>query len=119
MVKVRMVAATVAVVLGGLTATGAAFAGGPAATSGDRPGTKGKAAFCTRLDSMLENKQKAAARMAKKAARIQARIDSGDLTDAQKARAQKHLARTLALQAKLEKRADRLQAAFEKHCTTA
>lgn len=117
MVKVRMVAATVAVVLGGLTATGAAFAGGPAATSGDRPGTKGKAAFCKRLDNMIEKKQNAGNRLEKVAAKIQARIDSGNLTDEQEARAQKHLARVQALIAKLDKRVDRLEAVYDKHCT--
>ena len=116
MMKVRMVAATVAVVLGGLTATGAAFAGGPEA-AGERPGAKGKAAFCKRRDTMIENKQNAGNRLEKVAAKIQARIDSGDLTDAQEARAQKHLARVQALIVKLDKRVERLQAAFEKHCT--
>ena len=87
MLKVRFVAATVAVVLGGL-ATGAAFAGGPPA---EHPGAKGKAAVCNRLDEMIEAKQNAGNRLEKVAAKIQARIDSGDLTDEQKARAEKHL----------------------------
>jgi hypothetical protein len=117
MLKVRFVAATVAVVLGGL-GTGAAFAGGPPAAAGDRPGAKGKAAVCKRLDAMVEKKQNAGNRLEKVAAKIQARIDSGDLTDEQEARAAKHLERVNALIAKLDKRVDRLQAAFEKHCTT-
>ena len=116
MLKVRFVAATVAVVLGGL-ATGTAFAGVTPAASAERPGAKGKAAFCNRLDAMIERKQNAGNRLEKVAAKIQARIDSGDLTDAQKARAEKHLARLTTLIAKLDKRVDRLQAAFEKHCT--
>jgi hypothetical protein len=114
MLKVRFVAATVAVVLGGI-GTGAAFAGGPPA---ERPGAKGKAAFCNRLDAMIEKKQNAGNRLEKVAAKIQARIDSGDLTEEQEARAQKHLARVNALIVKLDKRVDRLQAAFERHCTT-
>ena len=117
MLKVRIVAATVAVVLGGLV-TGAAFAGGPPTASADRPGATGKAAFCHRLDAMIEHKQNAGNRLEKVAAKIQARIDSGNLTDAQEARAEKHLARVQALIAKLDKRVERLQAAFEKHCTT-
>jgi hypothetical protein len=112
MLKVRFVAATVAVVLGGL-GTGAAFAGGPPA---EHPGAKGKAAVCTRLDEMIEAKQNAGNRLEKVAAKIQARIDSGDLTDEQKARAQKHLDRVNALVVKLDKRVDRLQAAVEKLC---
>jgi hypothetical protein len=111
--KARMLAATLVVAVGGLTATGAALAVKPATS----PAQKNKAAFCKRLDSMVEMKQNAGNRLEKKAARIQARIDSGDLTDEQTARAQKHLARTLVLIAKLDKRVDRLQAAFEKHCT--
>jgi hypothetical protein len=114
--KVRFVAATVAVVLGGL-GTGAAFAGGPPAASAERPGANGKAAFCKRLDAMVEKKQNAGNRLEKVAAKVQARIDSGDLTDAQEARAEKHLARLNALIAKLDKRVDRLQAAFTKHCS--
>ncbi len=117
MLKVRFIAATVAVVLGGL-ATGTAFAGGPPAASTERPGAKGKAAFCHRLDTMIENKQNAGNRLEKVAAKIQARIDSGNLTDAQEARAEKHLARLEALITKLDKRVDRLQAAFDKHCAT-
>ncbi len=115
MVKARMVAATVAVALGGLTATGAALAGGPPA---ERPAQKDKAAFCKRLDSMITQKQNAGKRLTKVAAKIQKRIDSGKLTDAQKARAAKHLARVNALIAKLDKRVERLQAAHAKHCTT-
>ena len=111
--KARMLAATLVIAVGGLTATGAALASKPATS----PAQKNKAAFCKRLDSMIEKKQNAGNRLEKKAARIQARIDSGDLTDEQKARAQKHLARTLALITKLDKRVDRLEAAFEKHCT--
>lgn len=113
MVKVRIVAALLTVVLGGLMATGAALAGRPDAAA-ERPG---KAAFCKRLDNMIEHKQNAGNRLEKVAAKIQARIDSGDLTDAQKARAEKHLARVQALIAKLDARVARLQAAFEKHCT--
>jgi division protein CdvB (Snf7/Vps24/ESCRT-III family) len=113
MVKVRIVAALLTVVLGGLMATGAALAGRPDASEA-RPG---KAAFCKRLDAMIEKKENAGNRLEKVAARIQARIDSGDLTDAQKARAEKHLARVQALIAKLDARVARLQAAFEKHCT--
>jgi peptidoglycan hydrolase CwlO-like protein len=116
MVKQRFLAVVTAVVLGGLTATGAAFADNPN-TAGERPGAKGKAAFCKRLDAMIEKKQNAGNRLEKVAAKIQARIDSGDLTDEQKARAEKHLARVNALIAKLDKRVERLQAAFEKHCT--
>jgi hypothetical protein len=112
MVKVRIVAALLTVVLGGLMATGAALAGRPD-TAGERPA---KAAFCKRLDAMIEKKENAGNRLEKVAAKIQARIASGDLTDAQKARAEKHLARVQALIAKLDKRVDRLQAAFEKHC---
>ena len=113
MLKVRFVAATVAVVLGGL-ATGAALAGGPPA---EHPGAKGKAAVCKRLDTMIEMKQNAGNRLEKVAARIQARIDSGDLTDEQEARAGKHLERVNALIVKLDKRVDRLQAAVAKLCT--
>ena len=116
MLKVRFVAATVAVVLGGL-ATSAAFAGGPPAANAEHPGATNKAAVCKRLDAMIEKKQNAGNRLEKVAAKIQARIDSGDLTDAQKARAEKHLARLTALIAKLDKRVDRQNAAFEKHCT--
>jgi hypothetical protein len=112
MVKARIVAATVAVALGGLVASGSAVAGKPA----DNP-AKNKAAFCKRLDSMIEKKQNAGNRLEKVAAKIQARIDGGNLTDEQEARAQKHLARVNALIAKLDKRVDRLQAAYEKHCT--
>jgi len=118
MLKVRFVAATVAVVLGGL-ATGAAFAGGPPAASAERPGAKGKAAFCNRLDAMIEHKQNAGNRLEKVAVKIQARIDSGNLTDRQEARALKHLARVNALIVKLDKRVERLTAASEKHCATA
>lgn len=117
MVKQRFLAVVTAVVLGGLTATGAAFAGDNPRAAGERPGAKGKAAFCKRLDTMIEKKQNAGNRLEKVAAKIQARIDSGDLTDEQKARAEKHLARLNALIAKLDKRVERLQAAFEKHCT--
>jgi hypothetical protein len=113
MLKVRFVAATVAVVVGGL-GNGAAFAGGPPA---EHPGAKGKAAVCNRLDAMIEAKQNAGNRLEKVAAKIQARIVSGDLTDEQRARAEKHLARVNALIVKLDKRVDRLQAAAEKLCT--
>jgi hypothetical protein len=114
MVKVRMVAATFAVALGGLTATGAALAGGPPA---DRP-AKNKAAICERLDHMIEQKQNAGKRLTKVALKIEARMNSGKLSERQMARAAKHLARVEALIEKLDKRADRLQAAFDKHCTT-
>ena len=117
MVKQRFLAVVTAVVLGGLTATGAAFAGGNPNASAERPGAKGKAAFCDRLDAMIEKKENAGNRLEKVAAKIQARIDSGDLTDAQEARAAKHLARVNALIEKLDKRVDRLNAAFDKHCT--
>jgi peptidoglycan hydrolase CwlO-like protein len=117
MLKQRLLAVVTAVVLGGLTATGAAFAGDSPRANAERPGAKGKAAFCKRLDTMIEKKQNAGNRLEKVAAKIQARIDSGNLTDEQEARAQKHLARVQALIAKLDKRVDRLQAAFEKHCT--
>jgi hypothetical protein len=115
MLKLRVVAATVAVAVGGLMATGAALATGKPAASEH---AVGKAAFCKRLDTMIEKKQNAGNRLEKVAARVQARIDSGDLTDEQKARAQKHLERLNALIAKLDKRVDRLQAAFTKHCTS-
>ena len=115
MLKVRFVAATVAVVLGGL-ATSAAFAGGPPAANAEHPGAKNKAAVCKRLDDMIEKKQNAGNRLEKVATKIQARIDSGDLTDEQKTRAQKHLDRVNALIVKLDKRVDRLQAAVEKLC---
>jgi peptidoglycan hydrolase CwlO-like protein len=113
MVKVRIVAATVAVAIGGLVATGTAVAGKPA----DNP-AKNKAAICKRWDAMIEKKQNAGNRLEKVAAKVQARIDSGKLTPEQTARAQKHLARLNALIAKLDKRVDRLQAAYDKHCTT-
>src|SRR5262245_28546246 len=114
MLKLRVVAATVAVAVGGLLATGAALAAGQPAASEH---AVGKAAVCKRLDAMIEMKQNAGNRLEKVAARVQARIDSGDLTDAQKTRAQKHLDRLNALIAKLDKRVDRLQAAFAEHCT--
>ena len=113
MTKVRMVAATFAVALGGLTLTGAAVAGKPA----DTP-AKNKAAVCKRYDALIEKKQNAGNRLEKVAAKVQARIDSGKLTPEQTARAQKHLDRLEALIAKLDKRVDRLQAAKAKHCTT-
>ena len=112
MVKQRLLVGLMAVVLG-LMVTGAAFAVGPPA---ERPGTKGKAAVCKMLDTLIEHKQNAGNRLEKVAARIQARIDSGDLTDAQEARAAKHLTRVQALIVKLDKRVDRLQAAVQTHC---
>jgi hypothetical protein len=117
MLKQRLLVGVAAVVLGGLTASGAALAGGPAGASLERPGAKGKAAFCNRLDEMIVKKQNAGNRLEKVAARIQARIASGDLTDAQKARAEKRLARVQANAAKHDARVARLSAAFAKHCT--
>jgi hypothetical protein len=114
MTKIRMTAAAIVVALVGLTLTGAALAGKPA--PGERPG---KAAFCKRLDHMIEMKQNAGNRLEKVAAKIQARIDNADLTPRQEARAQKLLARIQALIAKLDARAARLQAAYDKHCATA
>jgi predicted nuclease with TOPRIM domain len=115
MVKVRIVAATVAVALGGLVATGAAVAGKPA----DNPApAKNKAAFCKRLDDMIEKKQNAGNRLEKHVAKLEARLANPELTAEQKARLEKKIARTKALIAKLDKRVDRLTAAFEKHCAT-
>ena len=115
MTKVRITAATVVVALGGLTATGAALAERPA----DNPGpAMNKAAFCKRLGEMIEQKQNAGNRLEKHLAKLEARAANPDLTAEQKARLARKIARVTALIAKLDKRVDRLQAAYAKHCTT-
>ena len=116
MVKQRLLVAVTAVVLGGLAATGAAFAGENPRVGGERPAAA-KRELCDRLAWQLKQKRVAIHRLKTVAAKIQRRIESGRLTDEQKARARKHLARIEALIAKLEQRLERLQAAYEKHCT--
>jgi uncharacterized coiled-coil protein SlyX len=116
MTKVRITAATIVVALGGLTATGAALAGKPADNTAP---AKNKAAFCKRLDDMIEKKQNAGNRLEKHLAKLETRLANPDLTAEQKARLTRKVAHVTALIAKLDKRVDRLQAAYAKHCTPA
>ena len=113
MAKLRKVTAIVAVVLGSLTVTGAALAEDrqPQRSPGDHR------AFCERLQEAAQDVRAKIGQIEALQERIEAKIESGELTRQQEARAKKALRYLEALQDELEDRLERMLEVYEEHCT--
>jgi predicted RNase H-like nuclease (RuvC/YqgF family) len=79
--------------------------------TGKRQGPK-----CDRLDHVINGLERAKSNLQKKMARVQAKIASGDLSEAQLARARAFLARLEKRLAKVEALIERLGTKFEQKC---
>ncbi len=112
MAKRRFLVAIVAVVLGVLTTTGAAFA------SETRPQRDGRdhRAFCERLQSQAQHLRAAIARLEAMSEMIKRKIASGELTEEQLVRARHALAKIERIQAELKEKLQRLLAIYGENC---
>jgi hypothetical protein len=115
MARRRMLVAVVAVVLGGLTATGAAFGSGADRGRGDRPGV-GHRVSCERLEHRIQHVRAAIGKLQALADRIEARIASGELTPEQQARARHALAKIEDALERLEAKLRKLLEVYENRC---
>jgi len=130
MVKRRVFVAIIAVVLGSLTVTGAAFAtdvrGGEPATEvrgvepttelrGDRDG-RDQRAFCERLESKIQHLRAALGRLEALEERIERAIASGTLTPEQLVRARHALAKIERLSEALEEQLERAVEIYKEQC---
>lgn len=121
MAKRRLLVAIVAVVLGAITATGAAFAGEvrgerPAIeVRGDRHGRDHRA-FCERLESKIQHLRAAIGRLEALEERIERLIASGTLTEEQLARARHALAKIERAQEALEEQLERALEIYDERC---
>jgi len=113
MAKRRLLVAVVAVVLGSLTATGAALAeeAKPQRDRGDHR------AFCERLQSKAEQLRAAIGRLEAMSDAIKRKIASGELTDEQMARARHVLAQIEREQAELKAKLERLLEIYRARCS--
>ena len=112
MAKRRFLVAIVAVVLGALTATGAAFAN---ETRTQREG-RDQRAFCERLQSQAQHLRAAIARLEAMSEMITRKIASGELTEEQLVRARQALAKIERMQAELKEKLERLLAIYGESC---
>ena len=112
MAKRRFLVAIVAVVLGALTATGAAFAN---ETRPQRDG-RDQRAFCERLQSQAQHLRASIARLEAMSEMIQRKIASGELTEEQLVRARHALAKIERIQAELKEKLERLLAVYGERC---
>jgi len=112
MAKRRFLVAIVAVVLGALTATGAAFA------NETRPQRDGRdhRAFCQRLQSHAQHLRAEIARLEAMSEMIERKIASGELTEEQLVRARHALAKIERIQAALKEKLERLLAIYGENC---
>jgi hypothetical protein len=121
MAKRRLLIAIVAVVLGALMATGAAFAGDvrgdrpPVEARGDRDGRDHRA-FCERLESKIQHLRAALGRLEALEEKVERLIASGTLTEEQLARARHALAKIERAQEGLEDQLERLLGAYAEKC---
>lgn len=121
MAKRRLLVAIVAVVLGALMATGAAFAGD---VRGERPATEVRGdrdgrdhrAFCERLESKIQHLRAAIGRLEALEERIERLIASGTLTEAELARARHALAKIERAQEALEEQLERALEIYDERC---
>ena len=112
MAKRRLLVAVVAVVLGSLTATGAALAeeAQPQRDRGDHR------AFCERLQSKAEELRAAIGRLEAMSDMIKRKIASGELTEEQLIRARHALAQIEEKQAELQAKLRRLLEIYAARC---
>lgn len=130
MAKRRVFVAIIAVVLGSLTVTGAAFAtevrGGEPATEvrgvepttevrGDRDGRDHRA-FCERLESKIQHLRAALGRLEALEEKIERAIASGTLTEEQLVRARHALAKIERVSEALEEQLERAVKIYEEQC---
>jgi predicted RNase H-like nuclease (RuvC/YqgF family) len=115
MAKRRLLVAITAVVLGGLTASGAAFAGESQREPGERPGRDHRA-FCERLESKMQHLRAAIGRLEELADKIERKIESGTLTPEQEARARKALAKVNEAIDRLQQQLRHLMEVYEERC---
>ena len=111
MAKRRFLVAVVAVVLGVLTATGAAFA------NETRPQRDGRdhRAFCERLQSQAQHLRAAIGRLEAMSEMIKRKIAS-ELSEEQLVRARHALAKIERMQAELREKLERLLAIYGERC---
>ncbi|OFW72782.1 MAG: hypothetical protein A2Y55_01585 [Actinobacteria bacterium RBG_16_68_12] len=111
MAKRRFLVAVVAVVLGVLTATGAAFA------NETRPQRDGRdhRAFCERLQSQAQHLRAAIGRLEAMSEMIKRKIAS-ELSEEQLVRARHALAKIERMQAELREKLERLLAVYGERC---
>ena len=111
MAKRRFLVAIVAVVLGALTATGAAFA------NETRPQRDGRdhRAFCERLQSQAQHLRAAIGRLEAMSEMIKRKIAS-ELSEEQLVRARHALAKIERMQAELREKLERLLAVYGERC---
>ncbi|HLG09545.1 MAG TPA: hypothetical protein VI409_12830 [Gaiellaceae bacterium] len=112
MAKVRLLVAVVAVALGALTATGAALAneGEP------QRGARDHRAACERLESKIRHLRAAIGRLEAMSDMLERKIESGQLTPEQEARAKHALRKIEALQEELGERLERLLEIYGERC---
>ena len=112
MAKCRFLVAIVAVLLGALTATEAAFA------NETRPQRDGRdhRAFCERLQSQAHHLRAEIARLEAMSEMIKRKIASGELTEEQLVRARRALAKIERMQAELKEKLERLLAMYGENC---
>ena len=112
MAKRRFLVAIVAVVLGALTATGAAFG------NETRPQRDGRdhRTFCERLQSQAQHLRAEIARLEAMSEMIKRKIASGELTEEQLVRARHALAKIERIQAELKGKLERLLAIYGENC---
>jgi peptidoglycan hydrolase CwlO-like protein len=115
MAKRRLLVAITAVVLGGLTASGAAFAGESQRAPGERPGRDHRA-FCERLEAKMQHVRAAIGRLEELAEKIERKIESGTLTPEQEARARQALAKVEAAIDRLQEKLEKLQDVYAERC---
>ena len=115
MARRRILVAIVAVVLGGLTATGAAFGSESDRGRGDRPGHDQRA-FCERLEQRIQNLRERIGKLEALADRIEAKIASGELTPEQEKRARHALAHIQDKVARLQEQLEKLLAVYRARC---
>ncbi|MGH3066551.1 MAG: hypothetical protein ACRDOF_09680 [Gaiellaceae bacterium] len=117
--------AVVAVVLGSLAMTGAAWADDRTPVRGvgvvgerePQRDRRDHRAFCERLQEQAQNLRERIGEIQALQERIRAKIASGELTRAQEARAKKALRYLEDLQEELEERLERLLELYEEKCT--
>jgi hypothetical protein len=115
MARRRMLVAVVAVVLGGLTATGAAFGSGTERGRGNALRVDHRM-FCERLEHRIQRVRAAIGKLDALADRIEAKIASGELTPEQEARARHALAKIEEALERLEAKLRKLLDVYENRC---
>jgi methyl-accepting chemotaxis protein len=116
MARRRMLVAVVAVVLGGLTATGAAYAGEREPARGNALGVDHRM-FCERLEHRIQHVRAKIGKLEALADRIEAKLASGELTPEQEKRARHALAHIADALERLEAKLRKLLEVYEARCT--